>query len=169
MAKHRAPVVKRQRLRRTVRKCARLAFGGLRLSGLVTIGVLAVSARVLRVVGWLVLVVSLGTLSLAGGRDAAPLRRWVMVWLVAPARVRVAALLHRLPTRAPVEPASAPVEPCAPLPVVVDPDPSLWPPMGQLTDTWDDEDDETNPQPEVESLGVAAIRGLRAQGGRHRA
>ena len=95
---------------------------------------------------WVALLVLLLTLSLAMGRKGGEaVRKGITEAMLQPLGEGARQALQR----APRAPQGAPQGPPTPLRVVPDPDPALWPPMGQLTD-------------EPESWGTRAIRGLQA-------
>lgn len=167
MAKHRAPVVKRQRTRKA------LAFAGRALRGVrhsrtlrVSGGVAWHTTRTLALwvggIVWLAVALVLFVVASAGGKDAATLRTAVVDHMLSPLGQRVQRI-SELPPVPPVQAHKArtvTVTPASrarhakPEPVLIDADPSLWPTTGQLTDL-DDLDVH-----EEESIAVLAMRGL---------
>ncbi len=174
MAKHRAPVVKRQRVRRTLRVLGSLPFRGLVLVGR---GILSGPRAALWLarglvqgtlgLAWLVVTSALILVASLAGKHGGELRNMIVKHLLEPFGKR-----H---TPAPVVPSKgkgkskgkgskskgkskgkpAHTNPST-LPVDVDPDPALWPHTDGSWGIADHEDDD-----HVDSLGITAIKGLR--------
>ncbi len=166
VAKHRAPVVKRQRVRRTLRVLGNLPFRGLVLVGR---GILSGPRAAL----WLARGLAQGTLGLAwlvvtsalilvaslAGKYGGELRNMIIKHLLEPFGKR--AQQHTNPSPVPSKgKAKAKAKPAhtnpSTLPVDTDPDPALWPDMDNSWGIVDHEDDD-----HVDSLGIQAIKGLR--------